>query len=376
MIIAVNTRLLLKEKLEGIGWFTHENLKRITLRHPEHTFVFLFDRPYDSEFIYSDNIRPVVVPPPARHPFLWYAWFECSLPRAIRKHKADLYLGPDGYMPLRLNIPSLITIHDINFHHRPLDLPYFSRAYYRRFYPLFASHAERITTVSEYSRMDLVNSYGVNPDKIDVVYNGVNEIFSPLDPREADKIRVSLTGDSPYFVFVGSMHPRKNLSNLLRAFDLFRVKSAQHYKLVIVGEKMFMTEDLEKTYAIMKHREDILFTGRLSPPKLREVLGASAGMTFVPLFEGFGIPLLEAMRCEVPILASNVTSLPEVAAEAAIYADPQNVEEIAEGMMQLATDERLVCRLVQAGKDRGKAFSWDISAEGLWNSICRVIDQC
>ncbi|MBA7568077.1 hypothetical protein ES708_09797 [subsurface metagenome] len=73
MIIAVNTRLLLKEKLEGIGWFTHENLKRITLRHPEHTFLFLFDRPYDSEFIYSDNIRPVVVPPPARHPFLWYA---------------------------------------------------------------------------------------------------------------------------------------------------------------------------------------------------------------------------------------------------------------------------------------------------------------
>ncbi len=376
MIIAVNTRLLLKNKLEGIGWFTHETLKRITQQHPEHTFLFLFDRPFDREFIYSDNIIPIVVPPPARHPLLWYAWFECILPRVIRKHKADLYLGPDGYMPLHLKIPSLITIHDINFHHRPLDLPRISRAYYRRYFPLFAKHSELITTVSEYSRMDLVNNYGIDSKKIDVVYNGVNEIFSPLDPDEAGYIRGLLTGGTPYFIFIGSMHPRKNLSNLLMAFDLFRTKSAKDHKLIMVGEKMFMYGDLEKTYENMKHREDVIFTGRLSPMKLRDVLGASAGMTFLPVFEGFGIPLLEAMRCEVPILASNVSSLPEVAADAAIYADPQHVEEIAERMTDLASDKELRSRLVKAGKERCKAFSWDITADLLWNSICRISNKC
>ena len=224
--------------------------------------------------------------------------------------------------------------------------------------------------------MGLGNNYGIDSKKIDVVYNGVNEIFSPLDPDEAGYIRGLLTGGTPYFIFIGSMHPRKNLSNLLMAFDLFRTKSAKDHKLIMVGEKMFMYGDLEKTYENMKHREDVIFTGRLSPMKLRDVLGASAGMTFLPVFEGFGIPLLEAMRCEVPILASNVSSLPEVAADAAIYADPQHVEEIAERMTDLASDKELRSRLVKAGKERCKAFSWDITADLLWNSICRISNKC
>ena len=376
MIIAVNTRLLLKDKLEGIGWFMYENLKRITTSHPEHTFLFLFDRPWSPEFIFSNNIKPLIVPPPARHPILWYAWLEYSLPRAIRKNKAELYLGPDGYMPQHLKIPSLITIHDINFHHRPMDLPWSSRIYYRKYFPRFAHLSDRITTVSHYSKTDLVNSYGIDPLKIDVIYNGVNELFSAQSKDEAERNRESLTGGTPYFIFIGSMHPRKNLSLLLLGFDQFRKKLERPHKLIIVGEKMFMTREIEKTYAGMDHQEDVVFTGRLSPPELRNVLGASSGLTFIPLFEGFGIPLLEAMRCEVPILASNVSSLPEIAEDAAIYVNPQDVAEIADGMMQLASDPDLNSRLVSAGKKRVNSFSWDKTSELYWESVCRLIDQC
>ena len=98
MRIAVNTRLLLKDKLEGIGWFTFETLKRITKNHPEHEFIFLFDRPYDKEFIFSENIIPVVIQPPARHPFLWYLFFEWSIPAALKKYKADIFISPDGWL--------------------------------------------------------------------------------------------------------------------------------------------------------------------------------------------------------------------------------------------------------------------------------------
>ena len=166
MIIGVNTRFLLKDRLEGIGWFTFETLKRITPSHPEHTFLFFFDRSYDPEFIFSDNIKPVIIPPPARHPLLWYAWFEYSIPAALRKYKADIYIGPDGYMPLKLNIPSSITIHDINFHHRPQDLPMFSRMYYKYYFPRFAHRSTRITTVSEYTKKEHASSKGISPDKI------------------------------------------------------------------------------------------------------------------------------------------------------------------------------------------------------------------
>jgi glycosyltransferase involved in cell wall biosynthesis len=376
MIIAVNTRLLLRDRLEGIGWFMHENLKRITAGHPEHTFLFLFDRPFSPEFIYGDNIRPLVVPPPTRHPFLWYLWFERILPGILQKHGAGIYLGPDGYMPLRTNIPCHLTIHDINFHHRPGDLPRFTRNYYRKYVPRFAERSVRIATVSEYSKSDIASSYGIDPGKIDVVYNGVNEIYAPLPPEEAERYRKLHTGGKPYFIFVGAMHPRKNLLNLLQGFDRFREKSGLDYKLAIVGEKMFLTGEMEKVYRGMKFRDEVIFKGRLSPDELRTALGASVGMTFIPLFEGFGIPLLEAMRCGIPILASNVTSLPEIAAGAAIYADPLDLEEIADGMMQLATDPALRARLVKAGRERSGEFSWDRTSELYWNSVCRAIDLC
>ena len=373
MIIAVNTRLLLKDKLEGIGWFSYETLKRITNQHPEHTFLFLFDRPYDPGFIFSENIIPLVIAPQTRHPLLWYTWFEWSLPKILKKHRASLFFSPDGYMPLHLKIPSIIAIHDINFHHRPGDLPPSSRYYYRKYFPLFASHSDRILTVSEYSRKDIVESYGISPDKIDVVYNGVNQVFSPLNQKAVTRVRNEYTGGLPYFVFVGSFHPRKNLARLMQAFDLFRDQSPEEYKLVIVGEKMFMAGDIDKTYAKLKHKRDIVFTGRLSPEKLRDVMGASSGLTFVPLFEGFGIPLLEAMNCEIPILTSNVTSLPEIAGKSAIYCDPLDIQDISKGMLSLATQPDLQKALISEGRIRRESFSWDLTADKVWKSLLKII---
>ncbi len=373
MIIAVNTRLLLKDKLEGIGWFSYETLKRISNQHPEHTFLFLFDRPYDPGFIFSENIIPLVIAPRTRHPLLWYTWFEWSLPRILKKHRASLFFSPDGYMPLRLEIPSMIAIHDINFHHRPDDLPPSSRFYYRKYFPLFASHSDRIVTVSEYSRKDIADSYGVSPDKIDVVYNGVNQVFSPLNQEVVTRVRNEYTGGLPYYIFVGSFHPRKNLARLMKAFDLFRDQSPGAYKLVIVGEKMFMTGDIDKTYAKLKHKGDIVFTGRLSPEKLRDLMGAASGLTFVPLFEGFGIPLLEAMNCDIPILTSNVTSLPEIAGKSAIYCDPLDIQDISKGMLSLATQPDLQKALVSEGRIRRESFSWDLTADKVWKSLDKII---
>ena len=137
MLIAVNTRLLLKDKLEGIGWFTYESLKRITKNHPEHNFLFLFDRPFSEEFIFSDNIIPIVVGPQARHPLLWYWWFEQSLPKIFHKHEPDLFLSPDGFLSLSYAAPAgtkqckqLAVIHDLNFEYYPQDFPFLARKYF------------------------------------------------------------------------------------------------------------------------------------------------------------------------------------------------------------------------------------------------------
>jgi glycosyltransferase involved in cell wall biosynthesis len=369
MIIAVNTRLLIQGKLEGIGWFTQETLSRITQDHPEHQFLFIFDRPYTSEFIFSDNITPIILSPPTRHPFLWYIWFEIQIPRILKKYKVDLFFSPDGYLSLSTKIRQLAAIHDINFAHRPKDLPWLKAKYYNHYFPLFARKAKRIVTVSYFSKEDINRTYKIEADKIDVVYNGVNTLYTPTSEEDKRQVKAWYCKGSDYFLFIGSLHPRKNICGLLRAYDAFRTSVESNVKLVIVGESMFKTGDIELTYEGMRYKEDVVFTGRLSNNELHQVLGASLALTFVPYFEGFGIPVIEAMSAGVPVICSNTTSLPEVGGNAVLYVDPFSLNQIREAMVKIYEQKDVRDSLIEKGFVQKDKFSWDKTAELLWGSI-------
>jgi glycosyltransferase involved in cell wall biosynthesis len=373
MNIAVNTRLLIKDKLEGIGWFTYESLKRITTQHPEHHFYFIFDRPCDPSFIFSTNITPVVLSPQARHPLLFWVWFDWRLPRLLKKLKPDLFLSPDGYLSLKSGIRSLPVFHDLNFEHNPKDLPFSFRCYYRYFFPKFAKKAVRIATVSEFSKADIVEQYGKPADHIDVVYDGANESYVPLTEDLISSTRLKYTSGSPYFIFIGSLHPRKNLVNLFKAFDLFRLEHPGDIKLLIVGAKKWWTKEIRITFNQMKFSGDVVFSGRLNSDELACVLGASLALTYVSYFEGFGIPIAEAFRCGVPVITSNVTSMPEVAGNAALLVDPHQPASIAGAMKQIASNDDLRKDLIRRGHERQDEFTWQRTADRLWESIEKAI---
>lgn len=375
MKIAVNTRLLLKDRLEGIGWFTFESLKRITQRHPEHEFVFIFDRNYSDEFIFSKNITPVIVGPQARHPVLFYTWFEYSVPSVIKKYKADIFLSTDGFSTLSTNVPVVNVIHDINFAHYPKDLPFLVTKYYNYFFPRFAKSAKRIATVSEYSKSDMVKTWGINPEKIDVVYNGSNSFYRPLRSEEIASTKAKYTLGKDYFIFVGALHPRKNVSRLLQAFDDFKKRSGSDLKLVIVGGQMFKTAEMQQVFSAMQYKNDVIFTGRLTPEDLCLVMGSAFALTFVPYFEGFGIPILEAMNCDVPVITSNVTSMPEISGEAALYVDPFSVESITKGMLDITKNTNLRTQLITEARIQREKFSWDKTAEKLWACIEKAANK-
>lgn len=375
MKIAVNTRLLLKNRLDGMGWFTYETLKRITKSHPEHQFFFLFDRPYHKDFIFSDNITAVILNPPARHPVLWYLWLEISVKQFLKKNKIDLFVSPDGFIPLKSSIPSVAVVHDINFHHRPKDVPPVTRFYYNYYFPRFVKKASRVATVSEYSANDLTRSYKLGRSKIDVVYNGVNEDFGPISSSEVTEKRKNISEGLPYFIFVGSLHPRKNVAKLLYAYDLFRKKSDERVKMLIVGEKFFLTSTIEKALENMEHRKDVIFTGRLAAGELHRVLASSLALTFIPYFEGFGIPVVEAMKCGIPVISSNVTSLPEVGGDSVLSADPDDIETVSDHMKLLAENEKIRQSFIQKGFERVNLFSWDKTAEKFWNCIEKASNE-
>ena len=373
MKIAVNTRLLIRNKLEGIGWFTFESLKRICLQHPEHHFYFIFDRSFDPDFIFSGNITPIILSPQARHPLLFHIWFEYRMPPLLERIKPDIFLSPDGYLSLKTKVKSLAVIHDLNFEHYPEDLPFWVRKYYHHYFPRFAEKATRIATVSEFSKQDIIAQYGIPADKIDVVYDGSNELYVPLPEDEKVAVRKNYSGGAPYFLFIGSLHPRKNLINLFRAFDLFREHHPSGTKLIIAGARQWWTRDIKNAFKRMKFREDVIFYGRMNIAELSQLLGAALSLTYVSYFEGFGIPIIEAFRCETPVITASVTSMPEVAGDAALLVDPFNPEAIADAMTQLFLNESLRKELILRGKNRQNTFTWQRTADLLWESIEKTV---
>ena len=369
MNIAVNTRLLLPGKLEGIGWFTCQSLKRIVKAHPEHTFHFLFDRPWDDSFVFADNVHPVKLFPQARHPVLYYLYFELAVSRYLKKSRADLFFSPDGFLTSRFNGPQLPVFHDLNFMHNPEFIPFLSRNYYRYFFPRFARKATRVATVSNYSKQDIVNTFQYPEDRVDVVYNGVHEIFKPVGDETKKATKQRFSEGKPYFVYIGALHRRKNTDNMLRAFDHFREQCGMAYKLLIIGAPMFGSREIEQVLNKMKHKEDVIMAGRKYDEDLRNIIASAQALLLVSRFEGFGIPIIEAMQSDVPVISSNVTSMPEVAGDAALLTDPSSVEQISEAMQSLARDEKLRQALISKGREQRKLFSWDKTADRLWQSI-------
>lgn len=374
MKIAVNTRLLLAGKLEGIGWFTYQTFSHLVRNHPEVDFTFIFDRHYSEEFIFGDNVKPVVLFPQARHPILYYLFFEKSVPRFLDRHPHDLFLSPDGLLSLSYPGRQLPVFHDLNFIHQPDNLPRLSSWYYNRMFPRYAAHAQRIATVSEFSRQDIIKTLGIAPRKVDVVYNGVNPVFAPISQQKAMQLREEYTGSAPYFIYVGSLHKRKNIENMLLAFDRFKSADQQNYKLIIVGQSMFGTARLRKILQALNHQKDVIFIGRLFEEQLRDVMGAARALLLVSFFEGFGIPIVEAMKCGVPVITSYATSMPEVAGDAALLVEPSSVEAICEAMRKIAGDQVLHQQLRQKGFENAQRFSWEKTADSMWNCIQKALE--
>jgi len=375
MIIAVNTRFLLKDRLEGYGYFTKEIFERIVRNHPEHKFYFLFDRPFEEEFVFASNVHPIVVSPQARLPILWKYWFDVKILLVLKKIKADVFVSPDGFCSLSSAVPQCVVVHDLGFLHYPETYKKSHVSFLKRNTPKFLKRAKKVITVSEFSKNDIIKNYKTSAEKIDVVYNGVKEMFRPASIEGKIFIKEKYTENKEFFIYVGAIQPRKNLINILKAFSIFKKRLQSNMKLVLAGRMEWENEEFYKLLKTYKYRDDVILTGYLPEEELSLLLGSAYALVYPSLFEGFGVPVIEAMKCNVPALTSRGTSMEEIAMDGALYFDANNHADIADKMMLVYKDETLRNKLIENGNRVAQKYNWENSAELFWQSILKTVEK-
>lgn len=369
MKIAVSTRLFIPEKRDGIGTFTKEVFQYLSNKYQEHEFHFVFDRAPSPTIKFSKNVVVHVVGVPTRHYSLTYLWYNIFVARLLKKIEPDFFISPDGVTPIFSNVPCIPVLHDLAFEVRPQDLPFFVRTFLHKTLAASAKRAIRVATVSANSKKDIEHLYKVPSHKIDIIYSGISNHFSPISVEEQNAVRAKFTHNENYFLFVGTVLPRKNLLNLLKAFDLFKMESKSMMKLLVVGNVWLWGKDLQNVYENMQYKNDVVLTGRLDDKEVADLYASAFAVTYVSHYEGFGLPVLETFNSGVPLITASTSCLPEIAGDAALFAHPEAPKEIAQRMQQLISEVDLRQKLIEKGNARKNKFTWQDTAELLWQSL-------
>jgi glycosyltransferase involved in cell wall biosynthesis len=288
-------------------------------------------------------------------------------PFQAARSKVDLLHYPANISAFFTPCPTVVTIHDMMFQRFPESYDPYYLKFARFFFPLSARRSDRIITISEFSKQDIVHYCRVPEAKVQVIYSGVGGDLMPVHKDQA-RFFVSENygiGDTPFILFTGEMGPRKNLENLIKAFSLLRrMDAASDFRLVLVGEKrdsqyfqrlitLIGNERLERAVHLL---------GFVPREHLRYIVSAASAVAYISLCEGFGLPLVEAMACGTPVVTSNASSMPEVVCDAGLLVDPYNVEEIAEALRKVLLDDALREQLIVRGLQRATKFRWEDTA--------------
>ena len=361
----------------GIGRYTRDLIHALVIEAPDFDYKLFSARP--------PSVLPVADPLPVAtgvahraaplgERWLYRLSYRARLPLPVQSFTGalDLFHSPDFVLPpVSGRIPTILTVHDLSFIHYPETFPVKLVEYLNRVVPWSVERADHILADSESTRGDLQSFWGVAPERISVLYSGVNERFRPVtDATALDAVCDRYGLPRPFVLAVGTVQPRKNYEMLVRAF---RPVTGHHpHSLVIVGGKGWLDEGLPKEIERQGLGERVKLAGFVDDADLPALYSAADLLAFPSLYEGFGLPLLEAMACGTPVLSSDASSLPEVAGSSAVLLSPHDESAWSAALIGLLGDEVARQRLLAAGFERSAQFSWASSAR-LLASIYRNI---
>lgn len=353
--------------MTGVGYYTRYLIKLLPEVDRDATFVAWY---LDFRALFQPRRRRLFGPAPnllERWTPFPATWFErlserYELPRLEWFTRFEVLFAPNFVPPPSSTTRLVLTVHDLAYRRFPDTAPLATRRWLKRL-DRAIHRAAQVIVVSEATRRDLLDLYPVDPDRVTVIHHGVDRsVFRPPSAQQVDRVRRRYGIDGPYLLFLGGLEPRKNLPGLIRAF--VAVPEDLRPLLVIAGSSVpWNPEGVNELRPVVEGlpegiRRRLLFTGYVSDADKVALLGGARALVFPSLYEGFGMPVLEAMACGAPVLTSSTSSLPEVAGDAAVLVDPTDEAAIAEGMGRLLEDEGLRDRLREAGLERAAGFDW------------------
>lgn len=364
----------------GIGRYTRELVRAVVDANSAHQFRFFSAKP-PAQLPVPDAVptgpHAHYRPAPLSERWLYRIWYRLRLPLPVQAFTGgiDLFHSPDFVLPpVWGRTPTLVTVHDLSFVHYPHTFPERLVAYLNQVVPWSVQRATHVLADSVATQQDLVTLWQVPPEKVSVLYCGVDARFRPATAAEKTAVRARYgLGERPYLLSVGTVQPRKNYDLLLQAFA--QISPHIPHNFYIVGGKGWLYDDLLASVDRLGLTDRVQFLGFIDDQDLPALYGAASLFLFASLYEGFGIPLLEAMACGAPVISSNASSLPEVTGEAAVLLPPRDPDAWAAGIRALLNDPTALAERRQAGLQQAQTFTWSQAAQQLMALYDRLLSR-
>jgi glycosyltransferase involved in cell wall biosynthesis len=345
----------------GIGTYIRNLLEQFALMENNNEYYLIFEQNSNEAAVHNSKNFHIIEDRSPKYSLSEHF----SIPRHLKKYDVDLYHSPHYVTPLVKTKPTVVTIHDLIHLLFPqyLPRPYRLALFYARFMVANSiRHADKIITDSEWSKKDIQKYFKVSENKIRVIYLGIDTRFHQVDSTSCRyQLQAKYKIDRDYLLYVGSFRKHKNMVNLVKAFKIVDKKYCPY--LVLVGDSLEKNEELRPLIDELGLTERIIIAEQIGVEELNNLYNGAELFVFPSLYEGFGLPPLEAMKCSTPVVASHASCIPEILGEAACYFDPHNVNDMAQKIENVLRDESYKHELIEKGKKRATEFSWSKTAE-------------
>lgn len=356
----------------GISWYIYNLLTHLSAMQPAWRYrVFVGDKTFQGQ-------SPLTLQQtnwPTHNPLVRIAWEQACLPYYLKREKINLLHALAFVAPLGVPCPFVTTVYDLSFMRYPNAFKPFNRFYLSTFTRYSSKRAKAIMTISESTRQDVIHFFGISPAKVKTIYCGVDPSFKPLSQATIADFKAKQGLPEKFIFRLGTIEPRKNVEGLIKAYAIWQTREAQAPPLFIAGGKGWYYKQVFQLVEALGLTDKIIFPGYLPQEDLVFWYNAASLFVYPSYFEGFGLPVLEAMACGTPVITSNVSSLPEVAGDAARLIDPDDIEQLSEAMQEIFYQPALIQHLIEQGLQQAACFSWDKTAQETVAVYKRVLDK-